>query len=947
MNLIDTVFEWLLAATLRASVLAVVILGIQYLLRRGLPAAWRHALWLPMLAVLILPVLPETPFALFPQKAAAPVLTEATVKPAAPAVNAAPAAPTESTLTMTADLAPALPSVPTPAIETAPIIAAAPIIEAAPIIAAAPAIQAAPAPTSNVNFLAILWLAGAGVFLGAGWIGYHRSMRRIRATATVPDRMLLAAIAEAAHEAGLSRAPRTWVSAAVSSPAVTGFLRPLLLLPAGFPAGFSATETRLILLHEFSHLKRLDLPLNWLMCLLQAMHWFNPLLWFAFARMRADRESACDARVLSIDATDRRAEYGCALLKLQCAAPSQALSLGFVGIFEKGSEIKARIREISAHRPGRAAWRLTGASILTLLMAFGVTKGQEAEPIPAAPAIADRKIDNADGVHPGKVTVSDDMPYMPDLKVMQDLKDVLKRIAQEEVPGISERTAFQTSRPRQGYLELWGTRDGVEFRFLDDSKKLVYKGPWNTEKDKAATLVALIDLRERLKKGPDFNKQIPVVEEIKTDDDAVYNAIVAAREKYVLGQFAFAQRLYESVLRIDPNNLVARLALEQFAAAEELPFHGLDELRKAIRAQEDKFKSTSAKYTKILTDISRKEMSEKEKVQKLQSLEGSEYIEYAATFDEGTKRFFSTYFDAKKQIEELKAQGLGDDHQDIVSSRQRMQNEYAKIDDRRYSLLRRLENMKTFKLLEPKTPEHKELENLTAAENDLLLQMRIRLEAEEAKAAGNAAVPVDPATAAIKEKLRSIIIPSIDFKDVSFEEALDQLRRLTKEHDVKEPDKEKRGVNFVISHQQASSVRIREMRVKDIPCVTALKYICDVAGFRYTVNEFAIVISPRPKAGTDDKPAAAEEAKAAVPAHPGTVINVLADGTIKIGGGKVDVTQLHEKLASMAVQNKNQPVFIRGGDGVTYKRVVEVIDTCQKAGIWNITFATQRPEPSK
>jgi hypothetical protein len=83
--------------------------------------------------------------------------------------------------------------------------------------------------------------------------------------------------------------------------------------------------------------------------------------------------------VLSIDATDRRAEYGCALLKLQCAAPTQALSLGFVGIFEKGSEIKARIREISTHRPGRAAWRLTGASILTLLMVFGVTKGQEAK----------------------------------------------------------------------------------------------------------------------------------------------------------------------------------------------------------------------------------------------------------------------------------------------------------------------------------------------------------------------------------------------------------------------------------------------------------------------------------------------------------------------------------------------------------------------------------------
>lgn len=82
------------------------------------------------------------------------------------------------------------------------------------------------------------------------------------------------------------------------------------------------------MLHEFTHLKHYDLPLNWVMCMLQAMHWFNPLLWFAFARMRADRELACDARVLSIDATDRRAEYGGALLKLQCMTPTHALSLG-------------------------------------------------------------------------------------------------------------------------------------------------------------------------------------------------------------------------------------------------------------------------------------------------------------------------------------------------------------------------------------------------------------------------------------------------------------------------------------------------------------------------------------------------------------------------------------------------------------------------------------------
>ncbi|MEI7957020.1 MAG: biopolymer transporter ExbD, partial [Verrucomicrobiota bacterium] len=57
--------------------------------------------------------------------------------------------------------------------------------------------------------------------------------------------------------------------------------------------------------------------------------------------------------------------------------------------------------------------------------------------------------------------------------------------------------------------------------------------------------------------------------------------------------------------------------------------------------------------------------------------------------------------------------------------------------------------------------------------------------------------------------------------------------------------------------------------------------------------------------------------------------------------------QLHDKLSAVAKQWKNQPVRIRGDGGVNYQRIVEVIDTCQKSGIWNISFATQRPEPAK
>lgn len=77
------------------------------------------------------------------------------------------------------------------------------------------------------------------------------------------------------------------------------------------------------------------------------------------------------------------------------------------------------------------------------------------------------------------------------------------------------------------------------------------------------------------------------------------------------------------------------------------------------------------------------------------------------------------------------------------------------------------------------------------------------------------------------------------------------------------------------------------------------------------------------------------------------IINVLSDGAIRVEGLTVDLPQLHEKLAAIARQFENQPVRIRGDGGVAYQRIVEVIDTCQKAGIWNISFATQRPSPAE
>ena len=131
----------------------------------------------------------------------------------------------------------------------------------------------------------------------------------------------------------------------------------------------------------------------------------------------------------------------------------------------------------------------------------------------------------------------------------------------------------------------------------------------------------------------------------------------------------------------------------------------------------------------------------------------------------------------------------------------------------------------------------------------------------------------------ITEKLRSIIIPRIDFEDTTVEEAIDFLRLRAAELDTRELDPAKKGVNFVIRRPRAitpgaaapdaglnaggagdalplggtdpGSLRVRELRLRNVPLAVALKYIGDQTKLRYKVDDFAVTLVPQTEGGED------------------------------------------------------------------------------------------------
>lgn len=112
--------------------------------------------------------------------------------------------------------------------------------------------------------------------------------------------------------------------------------------------------------------------------------------------------------------------------------------------------------------------------------------------------------------------------------------------------------------------------------------------------------------------------------------------------------------------------------------------------------------------------------------------------------------------------------------------------------------------------------------------------------------AAKPAVPVDVAQSAVTvEKLKTLIIPRLDFENVSIDEAVDFLRVSAVELDVTEKDPAKKGINFVVRNQAAGEApMIRELRLVNVPMATVLKYICDNRKLRYTVEGNAVIIMP-------------------------------------------------------------------------------------------------------
>jgi beta-lactamase regulating signal transducer with metallopeptidase domain len=257
----------LLKASWQAGVLILLVLAVQWAFGRRLNPRWRYGLWLLVVIRLALPWTIPSPVSLFnflrfPQVAASLGGERATPGSPSPAAH-----------------------YPTAAIQTEQPVGGSALQPAA----------GGSRLSLSLYWLVGVWAAGALTLAIYLWVTHYRLARRVTMRRPLIDEPMMNLLEDCKQEMGV-RVPVALVeSGEVGSPSLFGFVRPRLLLPTGLAKSFSLTELRYVFLHELSHIKRRDILVGWVVTVLQILHWFNPLVWLAFHRMRVDRELACDA----------------------------------------------------------------------------------------------------------------------------------------------------------------------------------------------------------------------------------------------------------------------------------------------------------------------------------------------------------------------------------------------------------------------------------------------------------------------------------------------------------------------------------------------------------------------------------------------------------------------------------------------------------------------------
>lgn len=185
----------------------------------------------------------------------------------------------------------------------------------------------------------------------------------------VTDMRLWEQLGKLVEQAGVKRTVELYTNSLISSPLLTGFLHPCIMLPS---VELSDSDLKNTILHELTHYKRYDMFYKWLVQVAICLHWFNPLVYLMSKEINRACEFSCDEAVIRMFDKKAQRAYGDTLLNALNQGGQYKDSLASVTLNKNTEILKERLDAIMSFKKKS---QLCVAISITLIfvMCFGAT----------------------------------------------------------------------------------------------------------------------------------------------------------------------------------------------------------------------------------------------------------------------------------------------------------------------------------------------------------------------------------------------------------------------------------------------------------------------------------------------------------------------------------------------------------------------------------------------
>lgn len=423
--------------SISSAVLIVTVIALRYLLRGKISLRMQYALWLLVLVRLLVPMsfgasglsvmnaVPER----VPTAQQSTVMPSTTVKENAntPAATGTVGVPAQSMNEL----------IPPDLVQNITVTTTAPTVER----------------TDWAQLIKTVWLIGVGLVGAAFLLANLRFGRRLRRSRRSVD------------DAGAVLP--VYESGATETPCLFGLLRPCIYVTPDTLA--DADTLRYSLAHEQTHYRHGDSLWAVLRGVCLALHWYNPLVWWAAELSRRDAEMACDESTVRRLGENERAAYGRTLVRMTCEK-HPALLVTATMMTDSGKGLKERI-SLLVKKPKTAAYTAVAVLLIAgLSVACTFTGKQAALPEPFGKSYEVAEVVYQPSVYSFALT-TDTAPYF---RIAANGESLM--VVDLSNDGANAESAY-------GALEVYTlTKENFDERFLDDQLG------WESGSSQAASL---------------------------------------------------------------------------------------------------------------------------------------------------------------------------------------------------------------------------------------------------------------------------------------------------------------------------------------------------------------------------------------------------------------------------------------------------------------------------